>query len=84
MIFSERFNHIQECVEEKHKIIDVPIITIQECVEEKHKIIDVPIITIIILILYNSPLVIKKIIRYKNKKYKIIQSSGEQAQYQKR
>jgi len=26
MIFSERFNLIQECVEEKHKIIDVPII----------------------------------------------------------
>jgi hypothetical protein len=25
MIFSERFNLIQECVEEKHKIIDVPI-----------------------------------------------------------
>jgi hypothetical protein len=27
MIFSEKINLIQECVEEKNKIIDVPIIT---------------------------------------------------------
>ena len=27
MIFSEKINLIQECVEEKHKIIDVPIFT---------------------------------------------------------
>jgi len=28
MIFSEKINFIQVCVEEKHKIIDVPILTL--------------------------------------------------------
>ena len=28
MIFSKKINFIQECVEEKHKIIDVPILTL--------------------------------------------------------